>query len=105
MSNKTLRDLRQPSTTDSGDDKPPKIEFPCDYPIKVVGDAAEDFTAMVCQVVSRHDPAFDASTLQSVPSRNGRFVSLRLTLRATGEDQLQALFAELKATDRVHMVL
>ncbi len=105
MSNKTLRDLRQPSTTASGGGEPPKIEFPCDYPIKVVGDAAEDFTAMVCQVVTRHDPEFDAESIQIVPSRNGRFVSVRITLRATGEAQLQALFAELKACERVHMVL
>ncbi|MFG6136769.1 HP0495 family protein [Halomonas sp. B23F22_10] len=104
MSNKTLRDLRQPSTTASGGE-PPKIEFPCDYPVKVVGDAAEDFTALVCQVVTRHDPEFDANAIQVVPSRNGRFVSVRITLRATGEAQLQALFAELKACERVHMVL
>ncbi|MFG6179031.1 YbeD family protein [Halomonas sp. THAF12] len=103
MNDKTLRDLRRPSATKSGE--PPKITFPCDYSIKVVGDASEDFTAMVCQVVSRHDPTFDAEKIQVVPSRNGRFQSVRLTLRATGEDQLKALFAELKASGRVHMVV
>ena len=40
-----------------------------------------------------------------VDSRNGRFQSLRVTITATGNDQLQALFASLKATGRVHMVL
>ncbi|XKE44053.1 DUF493 domain-containing protein [Halomonas organivorans] len=104
MSDKTLRDLRRPSAGRGGG-KPPKITFPCDYPIKVVGDAGEDFTAMVCQVVSRHDPAFDSQGIQVVPSRNGRFQSVRLTLRATGEAQLAALFAELKASGRVHMVV
>jgi uncharacterized protein len=103
MTDKSLRDLRQPSRPASG--KPPKITFPCRYPIKVVGDAAEDFTAVVCQVVSRHDPDFDATRLQVVQSRNGRFQSVRLTIRATGEAQLQALFVELKATGRVHMVV
>ncbi|MDR5867070.1 HP0495 family protein [Halomonas koreensis] len=103
MNDKTLRDLRRPAG--NADDKAPTITFPCDYPVKVVGDAAEDFTAMVCQVVTRHAPDFDAAAVRVVPSRNGRFQSVRLTLRATGEEQLQALFADLKATGRVHMVV
>lgn len=103
MNDNSLRDLRQPSRPVSG--KPPKITFPCRYSLKVVGDAAEDFAALVCQVVSRHDPDFDASDLQVVDSRNGRFQSVRLTILATGEPQLEALFVELKATGRVHMVV
>ncbi|WP_290785906.1 DUF493 domain-containing protein [Halomonas sp.] len=103
MNDKSLRDLRQPSRPVAG--KAPSITFPCSYPIKVVGEAAEDFAAMVCQVVTRHDPHFDATDLRVVDSRNGRFQSVRLTIRATGEAQLQALFVELKATGRVHMVL
>ncbi|MFG6158233.1 YbeD family protein [Halomonas sp. 1390] len=103
MSDNSLRDLRKPAPR-SGD-APPKITFPCDYPIKVVGDAADDFAATVCQIVHRHDPSFEAAGIQVVPSRNGRFQSVRLTLRATGEVQLKALFDELKATGRVHMVV
>ena len=83
----------------------PLIEFPCDYPIKVIGDAAEDFSAEILTVVHRYDPELDPTQLEAVPSRNGRFVSLRLTIRATGEEQLRGLFAELKATGRVHMVV
>jgi hypothetical protein len=67
--------------------------------------AAEDFAATVCQIVSRHDPAFEPAGIKVVPSRNGRFQSVRLSIRATGESQLQALFLELKATGRVHMVV
>lgn len=104
MTDKTLRDLRRPSAPRPGG-KPPRITFPCDYPLKVVGDAAEDFAATVCQIVRRHDPAFEAAGIKVVPSRNGRFQSVRLSIRATGESQIQALFLELKATGRVHMVV
>ncbi|MDT8878478.1 DUF493 domain-containing protein [Halomonas saccharevitans] len=103
MSDNSLRDLRKP--VPRAGDTSPKITFPCDYPIKVVGDAADDFAATVCQIVNRHDPSFDAAGIQVVPSRNGRFQSVRLTLRATGEVQIKALFDELKATGRVHMVV
>ena len=54
-----LRDLRQPVVKE-----PPKITFPCDYPLKVVGDAADDFPATVCQVIVRHAPDFDETTLE-----------------------------------------
>ena len=54
-----LRDLRQPVAKE-----PPKITFPCDYPLKVVGDAADDFPATVCQVIVRHAPDFDETTLE-----------------------------------------
>ncbi|WP_434985392.1 HP0495 family protein [Vreelandella zhaodongensis] len=97
---KGLRDLRQPTASE-----PPKITFPCDYSLKIVGDAADDFTASVCQVIVKHAPDFDESSLQVVDSRNGRFQSVRVTIVATGEQQIRQLFDDLKATGRVHMVV
>lgn len=97
---KKLRDLRQPDVSE-----PPKITFPCDYSLKVVGDAADDFAAAVCQIILKYDPEFDATAIQVVDSRNGRFQSVRITIKATGEQQLSELFEELKATGRVHMVV
>lgn len=102
MNDRTFRDLRTQAGPDPAD---VTITFPCDYPIKVVGDAAEDFAATVSQIVHRHDPTFEGDSLEVVDSRNGRFQSVRLTMRATGEAQLKALFDELKATGRVHMVV
>lgn len=87
------------------DVKAPKIEFPCDYAIKVIGNAAPDFSEFVVGIVERHAPGVDTSTVTVNDSRNGRFCSVRLTMQATGEPQLQALFEELKASGRVHMVL
>ncbi|WP_043532270.1 HP0495 family protein [Litchfieldella xinjiangensis] len=83
----------------------PKIEFPCDYSLKVVGDAADDFRDVVIDVVETHAPGVDRRHVKVVDSRNGRFQSIRITITATGESQLSALFTSLKATGRVHMVL
>jgi putative lipoic acid-binding regulatory protein len=85
--------------------KPPRIEFPCEYPIAIVGEAAADFHALVEQIVERHAPGFPRERTVVQPSRGGRFVSVRVVIVATGEPQLQALFAELKGTGRVHTVL
>lgn len=85
--------------------KAPKIEFPCDYVIKVIGDAAPDFTDFVVAVVEQHAPGLSESDVSVNGSSKGRFSSVQLTIVATGEDQLKALFEDLKASGRVHMVL
>ncbi len=85
---------------------PPKIEFPCQrYPIKVVGDAGEDFRELVIEVVQRHAPDLDTTSLVMRESSKGRFVSVQVLITATGVDQLQAIHVDLRATGRVHMVL
>ncbi|MFL1404123.1 YbeD family protein [Marinobacter sp. M1N3S26] len=85
--------------------KAPKIEFPCDYVIKVIGHAAPDFTDYVVSVVEAHAPGIREEHISVTDSRNGRFTSVQLTIVATGEPQLKALFEDLKASGRVHMVL
>lgn len=83
----------------------PRIEFPCQYPIKVICNAGEGVAQQVLAVVRQHDPALGADKLVIQDSKNGRFQSLRLTMHATSEQQLQQLHADLKATGQVHMVL
>ncbi len=86
--------------------KAPKIEFPCDYVIKVIGDAAPDFTEFVVEVVEQHAPGIcERPTLRLTTAAGGRFSSVQLKIVATGEAQLKALFEDLKASGRVHMVL
>lgn len=83
-----------------------KIQFPCErYPVKVIGDAGEGFAELVVEVIRRHAPDLDETSLLVRDSRNGRFLSLQVLITATGVDQLQAINTELRATGRVHMVL
>jgi len=82
-----------------------KIKFPTLYPIKVVGTAAEDFRDYVVAVMERHAGTLLEEHIDVRPSSNGRFLSVRVTIMATGTDQLQAIFAELKASGRVHIVI
>jgi|GEM_PF-31201 len=95
----------QIQTPNDADLPRPKIEFPCEYSIRVVGDAAEDFVATVSEVIERHAPGFDPASIKLTDSRNARFQSIRVVIHATGESQLDALFQDLKSTGRVHMVL
>ena len=83
----------------------PKIEFPCAYPIKVLGRSSADFEAMVLAVFERHAPGFDQQMIAARASRNGTFIALTITITATGPEQLHALHQDLLATGHVSMVI
>jgi uncharacterized protein len=85
--------------------KPPKIEFPCAYPIKVVGHATDDFRDFVVTVMHRHTDDFDEELVEVRPSSGGRFLSVRVTFTAQGEQHIKTIFAELKASGRVQVVI
>jgi putative lipoic acid-binding regulatory protein len=87
------------------DQEPPKIEFPCDYPIKVLGNSSEQFTRIIVEVFERHAPGFDQQTIVARGSSKGTFTSLTITITATGPDQLEALHQDLLATGHVKMVI
>ena len=87
------------------DPEAPKIEFPCEYPIKVMGYACREFHEHVLSVMSEHAPGYDQTAVTVRDSRNGRFQSITVTITATGEKQLTAIFEDLKLCDQVQMVL
>jgi putative lipoic acid-binding regulatory protein len=87
------------------DQEPPKIEFPCEYPIKVLGRDSAEFESIILEVFERHAPGFDRTTLQARGSRKGTFISLTITITATGPAQLEALHQDLLATGHVQMVI
>lgn len=83
----------------------PRIEFPCAYPIKVLGRAHDEFESVILEVMRRHAPDFDSETITLRGSRKGRFVALTVTITATGPEQLDALHRDLLETGMVQMVL
>lgn len=85
--------------------EPPKIEFPCDYPIKVLGRQTPQFHDTVLAVIERHAPGFDPASIKLKDSAKGTFVSLSLIITATGKAQLDAMHKDLIATGQVQMVI
>ncbi len=85
--------------------EPPKIEFPCDYPIKVLGRSSEDLTEVILTVFEQHAPGFDRTAVTARASSKGTFTAITVTITATGSDQLEALHQNLLETGRVKMVI
>jgi uncharacterized protein len=88
-----------------GDGSASLIEYPSEFPIKVMGAQADGFVAAVVAVARRHDPAFDESRLELRPSRAGNYLSVTITITATSRAQLDALYTELSSHPMVKVVL
>ncbi|MAY39997.1 MULTISPECIES: HP0495 family protein [Spongiibacter] len=85
--------------------EPPKIEFPCDYPIKVIADNHDEARGLVMDVMQRHAAPLAENCVSERLSREGRFMSMTITITATGVEQLESIHVDLKATGVVKMVL
>ena len=81
------------------------IDYPCDFPIKVLGQSRQGFAQAVMEVVVRHDPGFEAGSMEMRSSSKARYLSLTCTVRATSREQLDALYQELCDHPMVVMVL
>ena len=81
------------------------LAFPCEFPIKVMGETRPGFAQAVMDVVLRHAPDFDASTMEMRKSRLGKYLSLTVTVHARSREQLDELYRELCDHPMVTMVL
>jgi len=81
------------------------LSFPCQYPIKVLGYWADDFDALVLQIVRRHVPNLGEGAVRSRVSRGGRYVSVTVTIEARSRNQLDAIYRDLTGERRVVMTL
>jgi putative lipoic acid-binding regulatory protein len=81
------------------------FEFPCEFPLKVMGRRTDDFRSLVVGIVQKHAGAIDASKIEERPSKDGTYLSLTCTFTAQSREQLDALYRELTSCERVMVVL
>jgi putative lipoic acid-binding regulatory protein len=85
--------------------EPTLFEFPCDFPVKVMGRHTAEFRAVVIAIVERHAGKLEPERIQQRASKDGNFLSVTCTLRAESKAQLDALYRELTACQDVLYVL
>ncbi len=88
-----------PSRTDS------LIEYPCRFPIKVMGAKAEGFVHAVTTVARQFDPTFDAASIELRESKGGNYLGVTITITATSREQLDELYRTLSTHPMVKVVL
>ncbi|HEY7886844.1 MAG TPA: DUF493 domain-containing protein [Steroidobacteraceae bacterium] len=84
---------------------PPLLEFPTDYPIKIIGRPSDEFRARVHAIVLRHSPLIEPERVTERLSENGNFLSISYRIRAESRDQIVALTSDLKGCDGVLMLI
>ncbi|MDR1275044.1 MAG: DUF493 domain-containing protein [Candidatus Accumulibacter sp.] len=81
------------------------LSFPCAFPVKIMGEADAELERSILEIVVRHAPDYDASTLETRASSGGKYLSLTCTINALSRSQLDGLYRELSSHPRVKVVL
>ena len=95
--------------SDSSSQTPPAreslIEYPCDFPIKVMGERVDGFVHAITHIAKQFDPGYDASTVELRESSSGKYLGVTITVRATSREQLDELYCTLTSHPMVKVVL
>ena len=83
----------------------PGFDFPCEYAIKAMGLAEPDFDALVVEIVLRHCESVREGAVSTRASRNGKYLSVTVMIEAQSHAQLDAIYADLTAHEKVLMRL
>jgi uncharacterized protein len=81
------------------------IEYPCLFPIKVMGLKVDGFVHAITRVAEQHDPQFDATRIELRPSSSGKYLGVTLPVNATSREQLDNLYRDLTSHPMVKVVL
>jgi uncharacterized protein len=88
-----------------GDSTETLIEFPCDFPIKIMGETQPDFTSEIVKTIQTLIPSFDASNIEMRGSSGGKYISLTCSVHVTTKPQLDDIYRALTSHKMVKVVL
>ncbi len=81
------------------------IEYPSEFPIKVMGAKVDGFVHAMTTIAREFDPAFDATSIELRDSKAGNYLGITLTITATSREQLDELYRTLSTHPMVKVVL
>ena len=81
------------------------IEYPSQFPIKVMGENVDGYVHAVTAIARQFDPGFDALTIELRDSKGGKYLGVTITVTATSREQLDDLYRTLSTHPMVKVVL
>ena len=81
------------------------LQFPCSFPIKMMGRADAAFSDIAVGLVERHVGKVAADAIQTSASRNGNFLSVTVTIDAKSQEQLDSIYNDLSHHEDILVVL
>jgi hypothetical protein len=83
----------------------PLIDFPCDFPIKVMGEMQDTFSETMIGVIQSLVPAFNAANIEMRASSGGKYISLTCTVHVVSQAQLDDIYRLISAHPLVKFAL
>jgi putative lipoic acid-binding regulatory protein len=84
---------------------PPLIDFPCDFPIKVMGETHDTFSQSIIDLIQTIVPSFNASQVEMKASSAGKYISLTCTVHVVSQEQLDSIYRLLSSNPLVKFAL
>lgn len=84
---------------------PPLIEFPCDFPIKVMGETHDNFALTIIDLIQSIVPGFNASQVEMRASSGAKYISLTCTVHVISQAQLDDIYRLLSTHPLVKFTL
>ncbi|MBZ4201419.1 MAG: DUF493 family protein [Methylotenera sp.] len=82
---------------DTDNSKPALIDFPCDFPIKVMGEMQAGFAETITGLIQSVQPAFNAANIEMRASSGGKYISLTCHVQVASQAQLDAVYRLISA--------
>ena len=81
------------------------FDFPCDFPIKIMGRCDCELETLVVDIVKKHIEDEAVNNVTARPSGKGNFISVTVIIKAHSREQLDNIYLELTAREEVLMAL
>ena len=89
----------------TNDNQESLLEFPCVFPIKMMGRVGGDFRQTAVVLVEKHAGKIADDAIKTAPSRKGNFLSVTVTIVAKSQEQLDDIYRELTDHDEILVAL
>lgn len=81
------------------------MQFPCHFPIKIIGKKTDSFATEIREITSKHFPDTSEEAIVYQESQQGNYLSMTVTVYAQNQQSLDALYQDLTKHPDIKMVL
>jgi putative lipoic acid-binding regulatory protein len=81
------------------------MEFPCEFPIKIIGNNTEAMKTAITEITCRHFVTFVPETIEFKNSAKGNYLAITVTVLAENQEMLDAFYREVTQHPEIKMVL
>ena len=81
------------------------INFPCEFPIKILGKDSDVFENTVSQIMAKHDQKYSEISVKKNNSKNKNYIALTWVVNVNNKDELDNIYRDLSKDKNILFVL